>query len=235
MNRKAALAQAPSIGWNEDVGMLEDYQAYLAIYENYLSGHLKIANHFNRYIYIYNTLNSENVTSSYHANRQDATYMKNTNEAFVKSISGFQKAKDSWHRIHEIPAVKMEDLPEFKKTVLEKVVFVHNTLTKHYMERLLSILEDVYTKKDWDTYAQQSGVLMEKFEDILNLKIKMMIDVNTGVAYFNLRQFEKAKSCWNIALHVCTDEAHKQVIKKNLEACAKELQRATTIENAKRK
>lgn len=144
MNRAAVDAQSPALVWDESVPMLEDFAPLLAAYSHHLRGSLRLAGTSNRYIYLYNQLNTNNATARFSARVAPDAKDDKANAAFMSMIAPYNGGTDVMTRYEELRRVPFVKAPEnhlFIKTMRNKIGFVQNTLVKEYMRRHKVVVE----------------------------------------------------------------------------------------------
>jgi len=219
MNRRATEVKSPRIAWDETGPALVDYPPFLAVFEHFLQGNLRVAGTSNRFLYIYNLLNLKNVTTTFHENAQNQQSLQASTENFRQVLAPFKRAKKNWEKLKTIPFVRTDDDARFLKHIPFKVDFIQNTLVKHYMMLHLKDMELVYNDKNYAEFIDMAQGLFEKFQELVTPELLSVVRLNLGVCFFNQYKFQEAIRQWRMALAICTDEGQKAILQSNILAC----------------
>lgn len=220
LNRKAA--HVANLRWDETSTMLEDYPPFLALFEAHLKGTIQLAGTANRYMYIYNQLNENNVTSTFIRNVADRDA---ANVSFKNSIAKFELARSQWKKVRDIPFYKLEkQLPIFRQHLAAKVLFIRDGLVRHYFTKHINMLEKLYTEKKWTELILETQKLFDVYEDMIKTIPELLENVrlNLGVAHYKCGEANRAMYYWN-------------KISSNTKAYASAQKNITTITIANRK
>jgi len=231
LNRKATEVKAPRIEWDETGPALVDYPPFLGVFEQFLKGSLRVVGTANRYLYLYNLLNTKNVTAQFSEQvRPNEAARNKATEDFRKVIKPYKRAKENWERVRDIPFIRTDDDVKYLKNIPFKVDFLQNTLVKHYMQMHLKEMELHYNASKWQAFIDASQLLFERYQELIAPQLLTLVRLNLGVSFFHLYNFDDAIRQWQMALETSTDEQQKTTIRNNIEACQRAKQVTQTGE-----
>jgi hypothetical protein len=155
MNRAAVEATEPALRWDETAPMIEDFPPLLAAFAHHLKGSLRMAGTSNRYLYLYNMLNTENASAKFVGNvravEEDA--------AFRNMLAPFRgtEVESRYTELRQVPFVKTSDNTLFLKTMRNKIGFIQSTLVKEYTRRHEAVMAEIARREQLKGTGRKTG------------------------------------------------------------------------------
>lgn len=199
LNRAAASLHSPEIRWDESAVMLEDYPPFLAaLHHSLITKEIVIAGTSNRYLYMYNQLNENRVTTNFTKNKKTEADNRVFKDAISRSV--FQGVRENWALALEtcMNFVGTNDDPEFDKNIPSKLAFLKDTIVPYYMKQHLKRLERLYQSAKWSEFVKEVQLLYDRYYDhvICQPILLCRLRLNTGVAFYHQGSYECARSEW---------------------------------------
>jgi tetratricopeptide (TPR) repeat protein len=220
LNRAAASSQKPSVSWDEDSVMLEDYPPFLAVFQHHLLGSLRLAATSNRYLYLYNQLTDKNVTTSFIQDViTDKERLENATNIFHRSLEQFDIVRNNWETIRNIPFLSMEIAPAYDQSIPEKIVYLQNTFAKYYFYEHLKQMELLYSQKQWQEFMNKTQIMFDRFPELIKMPLMSLLRENLGECWFQLGDLKNAQIQLATALHYVEsmDSDRRSIILKKIE------------------
>jgi hypothetical protein len=154
MNRAAVEATEPALRWDETAPMIEDFPPLLAAFAHHLKGSLRLAGTSNRYLYVYNMLNTGNASAKFAAART-----ADEDAAFIGMLAPFRgtDVESRYTELRQVPFVKTSDNSLFLKTMRNKIGFIQSTLIKEYTRRHEAVVAEMARLKAVGGSRKASG------------------------------------------------------------------------------